>query len=56
MPVTEVPVESVRDLIRIIYISIYSGNRSTHYEIRRSGKQVEIQGYSLPYFDIVKKR
>lgn len=56
MPVTEVPVESVRDLIRIIYISIYSSNRSNNYEISRSGKQVEIQGYSLPYFDIVKKR
>ncbi len=56
MPVTEVPVESVRDLIRIIYISIYSGNRSNNYEISRSRKQVEIQGYSLPYFDIVKKR
>ncbi|MCM1237509.1 MAG: DUF5716 family protein, partial [Ruminococcus flavefaciens] len=56
MPVTEVPVESVRDLIRIIYISIYSGNRSNNYEISRSGKQVEMQGYSLPYFDIVKKR
>ena len=56
MAVTEVPVESVRDLIRIIYISIYSGNRSNHYEISRSGKQVEMQGYSLPYFDIVKKR
>lgn len=55
MPVTEVPVESVRDLIRIIYISIYSGNRSNHYAISRSGKQVEMQGYSLPYFDIVKK-
>ncbi len=56
MPVTDVPVESVRDLIRIIYISIYSGNRSNNYEISRSGKQVEMQGYSLPYFDIVKKR
>lgn len=56
MSVTEVPVESVRDLIRIIYISIYSGNRSNNYEISRSGKQVEMQGYSLPYFDIVKKR
>ena len=56
MPVTEVPVESARDLIRIIYISIYSGNRSNNYEISRSGKQVEMQGYSLPYFDIVKKR
>lgn len=56
IPVTEVPVESVRDLIRIIYISIYSGNRSNNYAISRSGKQVEMQGYSLPYFDIVKKR
>lgn len=55
MPVTEVPVETVRDLIRIIYISIYSGNRSNNYEISRSGKQVEMQGYSLPYFDIIKK-
>lgn len=56
MAVTEVPVESVRDLIRIIYISIYSGNRANIYEINRSGKQVEMQGYSLPYFDIVKKK
>ena len=56
IPVTEVPVESARDLIRIIYISIYSGNRSNNYEISRSGKQVEMQGYSLPYFDIIKKR
>ena len=56
IPVTEVPVESARDLIRIIYISIYSGNRSNNYEISRSGKQVEMRGYSLPYFDIIKKR
>lgn len=55
MPVTEVPVESRRDLIRIIYISIYAGNHSNNYTIKRSGKQVEMKGYSLPYFDIVKK-
>lgn len=55
MPVTEVPVESRRDLIRIIYISIYVGNHSNNYTIKRSGKQVEMKGYSLPYFDIVKK-
>lgn len=55
MPVTDVPVESVRDLIRIIYISIYAGNRANNYTIRRSGKQVEMKGYSLPYFDILKK-
>lgn len=55
MPVTEVPVESVRDLIRIIYISIYSGNRSNNYEISRSRKQVEIQGYSLRILTLLKK-
>lgn len=55
MPVTEVPVESRRDLIRIIYISIYAGNHSNNYTIKRSGKQVEMKGFSLPYFDIVKK-
>ncbi len=55
IPVTEVPVKSDRDLIRIIYISIYAGNRSNNYEIRRSRQQVEMQGYSLPYFDIIKK-
>lgn len=55
LPVTEVPVASRRDLIRIIYISIYAGNHSNNYTIKRSGKQVEMQGYSLPYFDIVRK-
>ena len=55
IPVTEVPVKSDRDLIQIIYISIYAGNRSNNYEIRRSRRQVEMQGYSLPYFDIIKK-
>lgn len=55
LPVTEVPVACRRDLIRIIYISIYAGNHSNNYTIKRSGKQVEMQGYSLPYFDIVRK-
>lgn len=55
LPVTEVPVASRRDLIRIIYISIYAGNRSNNYAIKRNGRQVEMQGYSLPYFDILRK-
>lgn len=54
MPVTDVPVVSKRDLIRIIYISIYAGNHSNNYRIRRNGKQVEMNGYSLPYFDILR--
>ena len=55
VPVTEVPVESARDFIRIIYISIYAGNRSNNYTIKRSDRRVEIKGFSLPYFDIIKK-
>lgn len=55
MPVTEVPVTERRDLIRIIYISIYAGNRSNNYTIRRTNERVQIGEFSLPYFDIVKK-
>ena len=55
MSVEEVPITSRRDLIRIIYISIYSGNRSNNYEIKRSDKRVQISGYEFPYFDIIKR-
>ena len=55
IPVTEVPVTERRDLIRIIYISIYAGNRSNNYTIERSKERVQIGGFSLPYFDILKK-
>ena len=55
MPVNEIPVESRRDLIRIIYISIYAGNRANNYTVRRTGTRIEIDGFSLPYFDIIKK-
>ena len=55
MSVEEVPITSRRDLIRIIYISIYAGNRSNNYEIKRSDKRVKISGYELPCFDIIKR-
>lgn len=55
MPVNEIPVESRRDLIRIIYISIYAGNRANNYTVRRTGTRTNIDGFSLPYFDIIKK-
>lgn len=55
MPVNEIPVESRRDLIRIIYISIYAGNRANNYTVRRTGTRTSIDGFSLPYFDIIKK-
>ena len=55
MSVEEIPVESRRDLIRIIYISIYAGNRSNNYSVKRSDKRVKIEGFEFPYFEIMKK-
>lgn len=55
VPVTEIPVATRRDLIRIIYISIYAGNRANNYIIERSKRRVKIAGYELPYFDIIRK-
>ena len=55
LPVNEIPVESRRDLIRIIYISIYAGNRANNYTIKRSDKRVVLGGCELPYFDIIRK-
>ena len=54
VPVDEVPVECKRDLIRIIYISIYAGNRSNNYKVKRSDKRVKIGEYELPYFEILR--
>ena len=55
MSVEEIPVESKRDLIRIIYISIYAGNRSNNYEVVRTGKRVKRMGFEFPVFDIIKR-
>lgn len=55
MAVNEIPAESRRDLLRIIYISIYAGNRSNNYTIRRTRERTEIAGFSLPYFEIIRK-
>lgn len=54
MPVTDVPVDSRRDLIRIIYISIYAGNRANNYKVKRTEERVKIGEYKLPYFEIIK--
>lgn len=45
----------VMDLLRIIYISIYAGNRSNNYTIRRTRERTQIAGFSLPYFGIIRK-
>jgi hypothetical protein len=55
MSVEELPADTRRDLIRIIYISIYAGYGANHYRICRNGKRVRMGGFTLPYFDIVRK-
>ena len=55
MSVEEIPIETRRDLIRIIYISIYSGNRANSYEIKRTNKRVKRMGYEFPLFEIIKR-
>lgn len=55
MSVEEIPIESKRDLIRIIYISIYAGNRSNNYEVVRTGKRVKRMDFEFPVFDIIKR-
>ena len=52
IPVTEIEIGSKRDIIRIIYISIYSGNKANNYRIKRSNRRVRIGEYEIPYFEI----
>lgn len=54
--VDDVPVASQRDLIRIIYISIYASNRSNIYRVVRSKERVKIQEYEIPFFEIVRAK
>ena len=53
--VDEIPLESRRDLIRVIYISIYAGNRSNNYTVNRSKERVKVGEFTFPYFEIVRK-
>lgn len=53
--VDEIPIESKRDLIRIIYIRIYGGNKANKYKINRTDKKVNKMGYTFPLFEIIKQ-
>lgn len=55
MSVEEIPIGTKRDLIRIIYISIYSGNHANNYEIKRTDKRVKRLGYEFPLFEIIRR-
>ena len=51
----EITIESRRDLIRMIYISIYAGNRANNYELIRSEKRIKKLEFELPDFEIVRR-
>lgn len=50
---SSIPLHSRRDLIRIIYISLYGNNRSNCYTVERSRDRIRVSGFELPDFDIV---
>lgn len=51
----EIPIETRRDLIRMIYVSIYAGNRANNYELIRGEKRIKKLEFELPDFEIVRR-
>lgn len=54
----EIQIESKKDLIRVIYISIYAGNHANNYKILRDNKRdkrIKKLGFEYPVFEIIKK-
>ena len=55
VPVTEIEVQNRRDVIRLIYVSIYAGNPANLYKVRRSRRRTEVAGCRIPYFEIMRR-
>lgn len=51
---SSIPIDTKRDLIRIIYISIYGNNRANTYRVERSDERFRKNGYEFPDFEIIK--
>lgn len=51
---SSLPIESKRDMIRIIYISLYGNHRANCYKVERSKERVRINGFEFPDFEIVR--
>lgn len=47
-------IENKRDVIRLIYISIYGNNKSNCYQVERSNQRIKVAEYEIPDFEIVK--
>ncbi len=54
MKASALPLENKRDMIRMIYISLYGNNRSNCYRVERSDLLVQKNGFHFRDFKIVK--
>ncbi len=55
LSVEEIPVHEKKDLIRIVYISLYAGNRANTYGVKRSNRRIKVGEFTFPYFEIIKR-
>ena len=51
---SSLPIENRRDLIRIIYLSIYGNNKANTYTVERSTQRVKLGTYEIPDFEIIR--
>ena len=53
--IDDIPVNELKDFIRIIYMYVYSDEELNCYFIERSDKRVEKSGHHLNYFELVRR-
>ena len=49
------PIDTKRDMIRLIYINLYGNNKANNYAVERSNECMTINGYRFSDFQIVRK-
>ena len=55
MKASSLDIHTKRDLIRLIYISIYGNHKANCYYVKRSAERIKIQDYEIPEFEIIKQ-
>ena len=56
MKASALPVETRRDMIRLIYINLYGNNKANNYAVERSDESMIINGYRFSDFQIVRRK
>ena len=51
----EIPMNDLKDFIRIMYMYVYSDEELNCYTIEKSNKRIELAGHKLNYFELVRK-